>query len=503
MAKIERSRVRKLTWDLRKFKSNQVKIGGSGIAKNEVEAENLQVALLLSLYVPGKQLQRLNEASKKQLLEHLPRLVDQPMLNFEIHLFLASIATNFVSSWYSKLGTENHEFVAEVYRSLCLLVEDFVQRLARAVAQERFLFLVDDFAELLKRHLEETEQVNGEFRFLAESRNPDVNRIMKPASDGELVDAYLASKHAIFDPQTAIEPSQEPRNLYFRVLTHKLLEATFFGREENPLDSAIVDQFVVGLVGDFILQKAFTKLSSPSFIIGTVLAKIGEISAVEPKPQVKQSLVNRVKGLYSTVATVAQAAVARKKEILATEETTKWLVFASPVFGLFNSICSFQKRIPVAFHGVCIALAILLSLGVISEKISAFCSSHLLQNVAQSLFLEDQSMADNLKNLRMMLFDEQKETDQSHPLTTETSELLFSNVKTILANSGVPLRVFFYIGETEESIRQNFSTSLSRFESQEVCNDTADSSKINQLLIIQILDLLAAKFYPELLDPVV
>lgn len=503
MAKIERGRVRKLTWDLRKFKSNQVKIGGSGIAKNEVEAENLQVALLLRLYVPGKQLQRLNEASKKQLLDHLPRLVEFPELNFEIHLFLASIVTNFVCSWYSKLGTENHEFVAEVYRSLCLLVEDFVQRLARAVAQERFLFFVDDFAELLKRHVEATEQSDGEFRFLAESKDLEVNRVVKAAPDDELVDAYLATKHAIFDSQTALEPSQEPRNLYFRVLTHKLLEATFFGRKENPLESEIVDQFVVGLVGDFILEKAFTKLSSPSFIIGTVLAKIGEISAVEPKPQAKQSLVNRVKGLYFSVAAVAQAVVARKSEILDTEETTKWLVFSSPVFGLFNSICSFQKRIPVAFHGICIAQAILLSLGVVSDKISAFFSSHLLQKVAQSLFLEDQSMADNLKNLRMILFDEQKESDQPPPLTTKISNILFTNVKNILENSGVPLRVFYYEGETEESIRQSFSTFLGRFESQEICNDTADSSKLNQLLIIQILDLLAAKLYPELLDPVV
>lgn len=500
MVKVERGRVRKLIRDLKRFKGNQVKIGGLGIAKNEVELECPQMTLLLKLYSPGKLLLRLNEASKRQMMEHLPRLVEFPELNFEIHLFLATITTNYICSWYSKLGTDNNDFIAEVYRHMCTIIEDVVLRLTRAVEGDRFLFLVDDFASILKDHVEATEVVDGQFAFLREQKNLRLNRVRKEASDEELVDAYLATQHAIFDPQTAIEPSQEPRNLYLRVMTHKLLEAVFYGRKENPLESDIVDLFVVGLVGDFILDKAFEKLASPSFIIGTVLAKITEVTSVEPKPQVKGSFVTRAKNMYSSLTVLALVASAKKQEVLQTKELSDWLVFASPIFGFLNSISSFQRRIPIGLYGVGIVQTILLSLASVSAKINAYCSLQLLKLVSSSPILEDQSMAENLKNLRMMLFEDQKESSVPTLQTKDVAEKLFLNVKTIFANSGIPLLLFRYEGETDEDIQACFVNALARFESQQICSDLPDSSKLNQLLIIQTLDLIVARLYPELVD---
>ncbi|PVH14206.1 uncharacterized protein CXQ87_002333 [Candidozyma duobushaemuli] len=499
MVKVERGRVRKQIRDSKRFKGNQVKIGGSGIAKNEVELECSQMTLLSKLYSPGKSLSRLNEASKRQIMEHLPRLVEFPELNFEIHLFLATIATNYICSWYSKLGTDNNDFIAEVYCHMCTIVEDVVSRLTRAVEGDRFLFLVDDFARILKDHVEATEVVDGQFAFLREQKNLRLNRVRKEASDEELVDAYLASQHAIFDPQTTIEASQEPRNLYLRVLTHKLLEAVFYGRKDNPLESGIVDTFVVGLVGDFILDKAFEKLSSPSFIIGTVLAKIAEISTVEPKPQAKESFVTRAKNMYSSLTILASVASAKKQEVLQTKESSEWSVFGSAIFGFLNSISSFQRRIPIGLYGIGIAQAILSSLTSVSAKINAYCSSKLLKLVSSSPILEDQSMAENLKNLRMMLFEDQKESSVP-PQTKEVAEKLLSNVQTIFANSGIPISLFRYDGETDKDIQACFVNALARFESQKICNDLPDSSKLNQLLIIQILDLIVARLYPELVD---
>lgn len=500
MVKVERGRVRKLIRDLKRFKGNQVKIGGSGIAKNEVELECPQMTLLLKLYSPGKLLLRLNAASKKQMMEHLPKLVDFPELNFEIHFFLATITSNYICSWYSKLGTDNNDFIAEVYRHLCTVVEDVVLRLTRAVEGDRFLFLVDDFARILKDHVEATEVVDGQFAFLREQKILRLNRVRKEASDEELVDAYLASQHAIFDPQTTIEPSQEPRNLYLRVLTHKLLEAVFYGRKENPLESTIVDLFVVGLVGDFILDKAFEKLSSPSFLIGTVLAKFAEISTVEPKPQVKESIMTRAKNMYSSLTVLALVASAKKQEVLQTKELSDWLVFGSPIFGFLNSISSFQRRVPIGLYGIGIAQSILLSLTSVSAKINTYCALKLLKLVSSSPILEDQSMADNLKNLRMMLFEDQKESSVPPPRTKDVARKLLLNVQTIFANSGIPLLLFRYVGETDEDTQVCFVNALARFETQQICNDLPDSSKLNQLLIIKILDLIVARLYPELVD---
>lgn len=500
MVKVERGRVRKLIRDLKQFKGNQVKIGGSGIAKNEVELECPQMTLLLKLYSPGKLLLRLNAASKKQMMEHLPKLVDFPELNFEIHFFLATITSNYICSWYSKLGTDNNDFIAEVYRHLCTVVEDVVLRLTRAVEGDRFLFLVDDFARILKDHVEATEVVDGQFAFLREQKILRLNRVRKEASDEELVDAYLASQHAIFDPQTTIEPSQEPRNLYLRVLTHKLLEAVFYGRKENPLESTIVDLFVVGLVGDFILDKAFEKLSSPSFLIGTVLVKFAEISTVEPKPQVKESIMTRAKNMYSSLTVLALVASAKKQEVLQTKELSDWLVFGSPIFGFLNSISSFQRRVPIGLYGIGIAQSILLSLTSVSAKINTYCALKLLKLVSSSPILEDQSMADNLKNLRMMLFEDQKESSVPPPRTKDVARKLLLNVQTIFANSGIPLLLFRYEGETDEDTQVCFVNALARFETQQICNDIPDSSKLNQLLIIKILDLIVARLYPELVD---
>ncbi|KAF3989977.1 hypothetical protein FT663_02044 [Candidozyma haemuli var. vulneris] len=489
-------RPRKSVKDSKRFKTNQVTIGNSKIARASTETECPQVALLSKLYIPGKNLQRLNEASKKQLLERLPWLVDPglPELNFEIHLFLSSIVTNFVCSWYTKLGTDNYDFVAEVYTQLCVIVKDIVTRLTREVEGERFLFVVDDIADILKDHIGATALENGQFRFLHAQKASleETNRVARSLSDEQIIDEYLATQHAIFDPKTRpSESSQDSRTLYFEVLTHKLLEAIFDTKKENPLSSDIVDKFVVGLVGDFVLNKAFMKMSSPSFIIGTVIGKIAEISTVEPKPQTKSSLVEKAKSTYASIFSLAQVAMVKKEEVMATDENTAgWSVFNSPVFALFNSFAALQKRLPFVFHAIGMVQTIIQSLGPLTSKINTYASSYLLKTVSSSPLLEDRDMAANLKNLRCILFEEQEEKPGPPLSTQEVAEKLYTNFQTILSNLGASSSFFTYDGETEEELQANFANAITRFESQEACNDLNDSSKLNQLLIIRLLDFL-------------
>lgn len=221
---------------LRKFKTNQVVIGNSRIARiDDTDVGNPQLDLLLQLFLKKKLLGRYSKTSKRQLAENLPLLVGSgyPEVNFEIHLFLSTIVTNYVCSWYTKLGTDNYDFVEEVYSTLCFITKDLMMRIEHALRGDKSLFLLDDLATILDRHLRETHLEGGEFYFLREAKfqQQNVHRVTKPLTNQEIVEQYLASQHAIFDPHTrpvdTQDQSSDIRILYFRVLAHKLLETTF------------------------------------------------------------------------------------------------------------------------------------------------------------------------------------------------------------------------------------------------------------------------------------
>lgn len=501
-------RPRKLVKELKRFKSNQIVIGSSRLAKKgHDEAEKPQLLLLLRLYVPGKHIQRLDGPSKRTLSENLPLLVNSayPELNLELHLFLSTIVTNFVTSWYTKLGTDNNEFVDEVYGLLCIIVKELCQRWSRAVEGENLLRLVDDFAAILDGHVRETHLVDGELGFVREAKNQEnaTNRVLKTQDDKDVVARYLAQRHAIFDPETSAQNGNEtPRNLYFKVLTRKMLEAVFLHRPENPLTSEIVDNFVVSLLGDFILEKAFLKLSSPSFIRGTLLAKLVEITAVPLKPQTNASLPTKVRNAYLTVRDfMRSAATTKAKILLTTENDGSWSILRSPIFSLLNTLTGFQNRLPVVYYLGQIAQCTVLSMGALAGKIDTFLGSYLLSNIWGASFLGDDSVAANLKNLRTVLFgDDSEKKEDPIILTRELAERISTSLMSLISNFGLSPSFFAYKGETAEDMRSHIANILESFESQDLIDDVLGSSRLNQLLLIQILDLLVARLFPELLQ---
>uniref|UniRef100_A0A0L0P002 PXA domain-containing protein n=1 Tax=Candidozyma auris TaxID=498019 RepID=A0A0L0P002_CANAR len=498
---------------LRKFKTNQVVIGNSRIARiDDTDVGNPQLDLLLQLFLKKKLLGRYSKTLKRQLAENLPLLVGSgyPEVNFEIHLFLSTIVTNYVCSWYTKLGTDNYDFVEEVYSTLCFVTRDLMMRIEHALRGDKSLFLIDDLATILDRHLRETHLEGGEFYFLREAKfqQQNVHRVTKPLTNQEIVEQYLASQHAIFDPHTrpldTQDQSSDIRILYFRVLAHKLLETTFArSKGKNPLSSEIVRSFVVNLMGDFVLEKLFMKLSSPSFVLQTVVAKVVEVTSEQEKTGSPVSWSGKIQQAYSSFMLFIYAAKMKKQEVLNTEvRGQSWSPFKSPVFSLLNTLTGFPNRLPNLFFVMCMFQTFITSLGVVTAKLNTFVSSYILKWVSSSWVLEDKNLAANLMNLRKLLFeqDNAEQSNQIH-LRQELGELLFKNFKALLSNLGCSAEWLSYKEESELDAIASIVNTLSQFEGSCICNDGPDESKLNQLLIIQALDLIIARLYPELVKP--
>lgn len=105
-------------------------------------------------------------------------------------------------------------------------------------------------------------------------------------------------------------------------------------------------------------------------------------------------------------------------------------------------------------------------------------------------------------NLRKLLFeqDNAEQSNQIH-LRQELGEILFKNFKALLSKLGCSAEWLSYKEESELDAIASIVNTLSQFEGSCICNDGPDESKLNQLLIIQALDLIIARLYPELVKP--
>lgn len=521
-----------------RLKGNKITVSNDGKSKplktrkvgdTDITVESPEFQLLVRLYVPAKLLIKNNKVLKKQLANYLPVIVNEslPELNFELHIFLSSIVTAYVASWYlSKLNTDDFEFVESVYAILCDFVKDFARRLLSIVELPNMLDLVDEWARILDGHIRLVQLENGNMHmvneFLERSRScvrPDGQLTLD-----ELIDQILLETHIIFshekqhvepnsDDEGSIHIFEEPEdNLlnYLRVTTRNVLLVAFKPEEsalvgQGPRTSAIAMNLLTIIIADLVFGNIIKKLSTPQFLLATVGGKLTaliEEKLSQPKTPDTTPLYKRITSkFYRVYIGVSGAAIALGKLVSPQVSEHKPSILYSPLFSLADAITNASERFPVVTNLAKIGRTILLSTQTVSRRFEAIARSYLAGGIRRSPLLEDKFLASIVNMLTTNVFSRtDSNNDEKQPI--ESIEDLTAVWFNLLTSDLVPfslLKVAFQ-GESDEDIRKSIEQFFALFDSESTNHSGpfSPSSKLNKLLAIQVFDSIVQNVYPEL-----
>lgn len=503
----------------------------------DITVESAEFQLLVRLYVPAKLLIKNNKVLKKQLFNYLPVIVNEslPELNFKLHIFLSTIVTTYISSWYlEKLNTDNFEFLESVYGILCDFVKDFARRVLRIVELDGLLDMVDEWAQILDTHVRLALLDKGVPRMVNEYLERNTGRVVarEDLMPENVLDQVLQESHVIFTqhkPSTASdmasvihepfsaeevgshsanEELRDPLLDYLRVTTRKILISTFQAEDttlvgQGPTSSAIVMNLITIIVADLVLEKLVTKLSSPQFILQGLIGKVAsDMQAKEPENEEKKvipfhkKLTLLIQKAYFTLNSVALTF--RKQE---SHEGHHRPVLFSPVFALIDAITGISERKPTAVYLAKVGRSIIFSSEVVSLKIDGVAKSYLGAKIRQSSVLKDTFLASVVQKLSDIVFSKSSE-ESNDPEENETLEEVTKNCFALLKSERFPVSPmwFAYKGETEEHMRNSVQSFLQTFDldNKNPSSPFSASSKVNQLLVIRLFDSLVQYVYPEL-----
>lgn len=525
------------------FKENQVLIGTESTKKphrrkkndRHVAVELPEFQLLVKLYVPANLLIKNNQVSVRQLTAYLPELVDGRFaeLNFELHIFLGSLVTAYVLSWYEKLNTENTAFVYDVYETLCVFVKDVSSRILGIVELPRLLDLTNQLAQILDHHLRDNMVENGVPRYAQLFRQRCSHNILEENDLHGLRNRYLRENHIMFDSQWALRAVElgssgemstltsvdmeksiiSPGPTYLKVLVKRILQTAF--SEDNlavqgPRLSVIVSNFLTVLLADLVLGKIVTKLSLPEFLISTVMGglsnKLTRKHTEEKLPGHKITLSLRFQNIKvcceKVFYNVSSASIAFRKYLWNPEQNPT--IFFSPVMSLLDVITNFSARKPVLVSLMKSARSIIFSIGDLGPKLDNFVGAFLLERTSRSVIADDATLAHVIEILRSSLFDKTIDTG-SQPLpqksVAEVRDDIFEMVSSQMKALPISLLWFEYAGENEEDIRKSIEDFLLVFDLESPAQRTGlqeKKSDMNLLLVIKLLDCVVQNIYPEM-----
>lgn len=495
----------------------------SGEGKNDVRVESSEFQLLVKLFIPPLYLIRNDKLTVKQLSTYLPILINGtlPKLNFELHLFLISIVTNYVSSWYKKLNTDNLEFIHHVYSIICEFVKKASRRISSVVELYELMSLLDGLAGVLDQHLHDVaDNKECPIRVVNQynDRMKDENVLVDVKSSLEIIADYLASQHIIFDPEilgTKKEslnyydgrfdtgnpddsdsimfqsPAQKQQShlMYFRILVKKILLETF--QDGGPTSSLITMNLVILLLSDLVLDKVFNMLASPTFIL-EIIDKIADSLLQESKPVVKPkptSYYNTIKSFMGKIRGIFRASPP------ATDELN---ILDSSIFSLVNTVFNISDRKPILFHFISAAKSVISSNSYLSTELNSRMKQFICCQIRSSGALKDESLANVVRTIKQGLFLDEEKVPKPPVDISELTEKIFTLTRVRFPQK-YPLvshETFYFQNETDDDIKASIHRFLSVF-SFETDKGECD---LNKLLVIRWLDVVISHLYPELVD---
>lgn len=508
----------------------------TGLRHSDSLTDSPEVQLLIKLFIPSKFLIKNDKLSMKQLSAHLPALISEsmPKLNLELHLFLSTVVSRYVSSWYlGKLNTQNLDFVHQVYQILCDVIKSIAKRISNICNGPALVDLVDKCAYDINNHitaLATSIRDKEDLRILTTAAKTKPGMLYNAkAQEKETIRSFLAASHVIFDEElnsgphndendTYVEEPEDPELVYLRILTRKVLLATFDDDTSAGVsgpgitNSVITMNLVTFLVADLVLEKTLGKLSSPKFICSDVIGNIVRIAngALEAKPTkstpVSETLTDRIKGtMYKGYKGVVSTVVAISSTFATKSEDNASAMVAIldlSVFALLDTVMGISQRKPLAAYLVRSVRALISVSGPLSRRVDSFLMGFLESKVSRLSILRDSQVARVVRELRSLLFDDSRkeETSEDKNITIEniTEEMFL--LLTRLPNPALS-HLFRYQDESDAELREAIRKGLVVFNYSATCeNDKLhESSDLNRLLVVKLLDRVMGKLYPELL----
>lgn len=531
------------------LKENKITIEKGKILKKkgkdtDITVESPEFQLLVKLFVPSKLLIHNNRVSQKDLSEHLPIIINNsfPALNFELHIFLSSIVTSYVASWYTlKLNTENFEFLESVYKTICEFVKDFARRILQVMDLARLLSLINRWAFILDSHIRQVQIQEG--IPLYAKQDLANRRGIITSSDDLMLEAitarYLEKSHIVFRTYQKLEfdashPSTNAKNVvededfegennkvsawltYLRLVVKNVVTAAFEQANEpldTPVSSAIGMNLISLVLADLVLDRVISKLSTPRFILQTVIGKIGlnlRASLTKKEINTQYSFLERVKSSMSAIHLGINAwwNFMNKSEDVPPSELP--LVLYSPFLSLIDGITNISSRRPVLTSILEIWRSLITSSSFLTKKIEAIVGRYVVGQTSRANFFQDEAQASIVRMFRGIVFGN-GEPGATPPIESESIEELTDLWFKILSEDisstlpmGISLQSFRYKNESQEELRKCVEDFLRIFDSgnSEPKGLYSEESDLNKLLVIRLFDSVIQCLYPELVEKI-
>lgn len=455
----------------------------------EVSVNLPEFRLLVKLYVPATLLITNNKVSLSQLEKYLPLLLDEllPQLNIEVHLLLASVVTNYVSSWYLlKLNTDNYAFVQAVYDALCHLVRDLYSRVLVLHSPDVLLELMGEAAAILDSHIEDYTLEEGVPHYARKTLAAGAGCVR--ATDMDLLKKqHLSQSHVAFD---ASLNGSSPRQVYLRVLARNILHTSFASCDDDPMSSDIVSSLLTAIVADLVLEKTLCKLSSPDFILSSVQSACDSSKTDKTRPEAPQS--------YATG--IEDKLLLAQKILFAPRPSAHYQLIYGPIPKLVDRILKFSDQRSLLAHALRFCRTVAHASGI-GQKIDSYITEKIFQTLFRLDSMRDSAVARKLELARRALFLNES---GAKPKALDQKSEVVDKLHTILAEQVNKYRpVWRLAGFSQQDLaasRSSIAGFLDIFDISDAQEHA--SSDNNMLLMLRLLDEIVKFLYPELTETI-
>lgn len=519
------------------------------IRKNKEQHEPVidtpEFKLLCKLFVPPKYLIHNDKIAVKQLYNNLPLIVPGAIesnnsrcnLNFELHLFLSSIVTRYVTSWYmTKLNTDNLEFVQNVYNILSDFAKDFIRRFDITLLNGLFL-LINELCSILNNHIEEIisdSTSTHDIKFVDDYLRNNMNRNTIKNADKdvkEIIKQYLADKHVIFEDiefqipsETLSETQHSEENgiQYFRLIARELITISFDSNincdDITPTTSHITMSLLTILIADLIIDKLFKKIASPQFMLETIISNTFDMITKFLNKNEDTQLGNKNNGprtignvIYNSFNNITHLIlnIHHISETYGSYNSTN--ILENSLFQLINTVTDFSSKKPLLASFLQFIKRIIMANKSTARIFDAISKWFIYNQVARSGILSDELGCKILRSFREGIFKDNSDEGAKENILEEkmTIESLSCKMVGILSNQ-IPnsifagktiTNVFRFSNETDEDLKRSISKFLIafNFDISSIDNNSINEvCYLNQLLMIQWIDCIVSTLYPEL-----
>lgn len=497
--------------------------------------ETSEFRLLCRLFLPKRKIIISEKATLIELLPHLPELVDEQRLlldldsniNFQLHFFLASIIVQYVNTWYfSKLSTNNYDFISYLYSTLCTLSGTLISRM-RAHSVLSWLEILDDLCNILEKHINGLKnELNDEYaRISTFFSNSELNS-REAVHINQTLFNYLLKNHIVFETgQSSISSETfeviELRKLaYLRFISKRIIIEAL--RNDSNIyssfatidgDLSIAGDFLVIMLGDIVLHKAVSTLSSPLFLFSKIESVLGTMESEKDKAREEQSTIMRhflQLILYCEYICYLimmpfkfLSFIYRTSKLRYGSESRKeaFSIFDCSLFPLLDSLTDFSISKPLVTAILRVMVVLLRKVPLICNFTEDVAKTYIERSILQCGFGDTEFYSKAVSELRSLIFIEVEVQDTSSVPDKD------KDVKMLASRIAKFIRRYSYTGYTDADLTYDTAlfnrilTLLMIFNTGkdgQLLQSFNETSLLNELLALKFLECVLAHVFSDI-----